>query len=504
MSILGTRVIRTEDPRLLTSGGVYVDDLREPELAGAVRATFVRSPVAHALITGIDASAALEQPGVVAVLTVADMTDMPDQVPPEPEPEGVPPAEGPMPLGGLWAEPLLAVDRVRFVGEPVALVLTDSTYQGEDAAELVSVDYEPLPAVASIDAALAGGEPALPRGRQERLRPGPRRGQRRIDLRRLRGHRRGRRRQPAGRLPAPGGPVHGRGVGGRQADGLGVHPERADRAADPDRHRAAAGGDPGGRAGRGRRVRRQDRHRPRVDRRRLGGQAHRPAGALGGDPQREHGRDDPGPRAAAPHQDRRQQGRAHQGLPPRRRPGHRRLPADVRLPADADQPDGAGRLRHPRRPGGLQGRGHRRDADRRLPGRRPSGGRRHHRAGGGLVRRRGRGRPRAGAQAQLHQERSSSRSSPRRGRPTTPATTRAPWTRCSPPPGTRSSGPSSDAAARRATPGSSASGWRPTWRSPRPTAPPARPRRSRSTTTAPRPSTPAAPPTARGTTPRSR
>ncbi len=99
MSILGTRVIRTEDPRLLTSGGVYVDDLREPELAGAVRATFVRSPVAHALITGIDAAAALEQPGVVAVLTVADMTDMPDQVPPEPEPEGVPPAEGPMPLG---------------------------------------------------------------------------------------------------------------------------------------------------------------------------------------------------------------------------------------------------------------------------------------------------------------------------------------------------------------------------------------------------------------------
>ena len=156
MSILGTRVIRTEDPRLLTSGGVYVDDLREPELAGAVRATFVRSPVAHALITGIDASAALEQPGVVAVLTVADMTDMPDQVPPEPEPEEVPPPEGPMPLGGLWQEPLLAVDRVRFVGEPVALVLTDSTYRGEDAAELVSVDYEPLPAVASIDAALAG------------------------------------------------------------------------------------------------------------------------------------------------------------------------------------------------------------------------------------------------------------------------------------------------------------------------------------------------------------
>jgi aerobic carbon-monoxide dehydrogenase large subunit len=155
MSILGTRVIRTEDPRLLTSGGVYVDDLREPELTGAVRATFVRSPVAHALITGIDASAALEQPGVVAVLTAADMTDMPAPPPVEPPADDAPPPEGPVPLGPPWSEPLLAVDRVRFVGEPVALVLTDSTYGGEDAAELVSVDYQQLPAVASIDAALA-------------------------------------------------------------------------------------------------------------------------------------------------------------------------------------------------------------------------------------------------------------------------------------------------------------------------------------------------------------
>jgi carbon-monoxide dehydrogenase large subunit len=156
MSILGTRVIRTEDPRLLTSGGVYVDDLREPDLAGAVRATFVRSTVAHALITGIDTSAALDAPGVVAVLTVADMTDLPAPPPAEPPDPNAPPAEGPIPLGGIWSEPLFAVDRVRFVGEPVALVLTDSTYAGEDAAELVSVDYEQLPAVPSIEAALAG------------------------------------------------------------------------------------------------------------------------------------------------------------------------------------------------------------------------------------------------------------------------------------------------------------------------------------------------------------
>jgi carbon-monoxide dehydrogenase large subunit len=92
---------------------------------------------------------------VVAVLTAADMTDLPAPPPAEPLPDDAPPPEGPAPMGGAWQEPLLAVDRVRFVGEPVAIVLTDSTYQGEDAAELVSVDYEPLPAVPSIAAALA-------------------------------------------------------------------------------------------------------------------------------------------------------------------------------------------------------------------------------------------------------------------------------------------------------------------------------------------------------------
>ena len=164
MSILGTRVVRTEDPRLLTAGGTYVDDLRDPELAGAASVTFIRSPLAHALITNIDVSAALDAPGVVAVLTVADINDLPP--PPPPPEEGFEPPPGseaaPLPLGGHWSEPLLAVDRVRFVGEPVAMVLTDDSYQGEDAAELVSVDYEPLPAVASIDAALAGDSLLFP------------------------------------------------------------------------------------------------------------------------------------------------------------------------------------------------------------------------------------------------------------------------------------------------------------------------------------------------------
>ena len=150
MSILGTRVIRTEDPRLLTAGGVYVDDLRTPELNGAARLTFVRSPVAHARITGIDTGAAISAPGVVAVLTVADMDDLAPPPPSSGEWDG-----SPAPLGGPWAEPLLAVDTVRFVGEPVAVVITDGRYQGEDAADLVSVDYEPLPVVLGPAAAVA-------------------------------------------------------------------------------------------------------------------------------------------------------------------------------------------------------------------------------------------------------------------------------------------------------------------------------------------------------------
>src|SRR5580693_7678053 len=154
MSILGTRVVRTEDPRLLTAGGTYTDDLRLPELAAALRVTFVRSPVAHAEITGIDAKAALDSPGVVAVLTAADADDLP-------------------PAAGQPAtEPLLATDRVRYVGEPVAIVLTEDGYQGEDAAELVSVDYQPLAVVAGVDAALADESLLFPAAGSNVLRSG--------------------------------------------------------------------------------------------------------------------------------------------------------------------------------------------------------------------------------------------------------------------------------------------------------------------------------------------
>jgi aerobic carbon-monoxide dehydrogenase large subunit len=152
MSILGTRVIRTEDPRLLTVGGVYVDDLRTPELNAAARLTFVRSPLAHARITGIDTAEANQEPGVLAVLTASDMDDLPPPPPGDGEGGG---EGGPVPLGGPWAEPLLAIDTVRFVGEPVAVVITDGSYSGEDAADLVSVDYDPLPAVVGPAAAAA-------------------------------------------------------------------------------------------------------------------------------------------------------------------------------------------------------------------------------------------------------------------------------------------------------------------------------------------------------------
>lgn len=139
MSIVGTRVVRIEDQKLITQGGTYVEDLREPALTGAVHAMFVRSPIAHARVTSIDTSAALDAPGVVAVHTIADL----DLAPPRP-------------AGAPVAQPWLADGVVRYVGEPVALVLTEERYQLADAAELVDIDYDPLDVVASIDAALTG------------------------------------------------------------------------------------------------------------------------------------------------------------------------------------------------------------------------------------------------------------------------------------------------------------------------------------------------------------
>jgi len=133
MSILGTRVARVEDPRFLTVGGTYLADLKDPLLDGALYATFVRSTLAHGTIT-VDAAEARNADGVVAVFTAADLDVGP-----------LPPV---MPMiNGAMGRPLLATDRVRFVGEPVAVVVTERAAQGVDAAEQVWVDYEPLPVV---------------------------------------------------------------------------------------------------------------------------------------------------------------------------------------------------------------------------------------------------------------------------------------------------------------------------------------------------------------------
>ncbi len=145
MSILGTRVLRIEDPRFLTTGGVYTEDVVDDRLTGACHVFFVRSPIAHARIGGIDTSQAAAAPGVIAVFTAADLADLPDI--------------GPM-MPGLLNERmrrhLLTPDMVRHVGDPVAVVVTEEPYQGEDAVELVDVDYEPLPAV--IDLAHAASD----------------------------------------------------------------------------------------------------------------------------------------------------------------------------------------------------------------------------------------------------------------------------------------------------------------------------------------------------------
>src|SRR5277367_3103529 len=146
VSILGTRVLRTEDPAFLSRGAIYTEDVQDERLVGACYVHFVRSTVAHAKITNIDTSAAQDATGVVAVYTAADL-----------EADGMKPLKPMAPnMNQAMLQTLLASDTVRFVGEPVAAVVTEEMYQGEDAIELVDVDYDPLPAVVDMNDALSG------------------------------------------------------------------------------------------------------------------------------------------------------------------------------------------------------------------------------------------------------------------------------------------------------------------------------------------------------------
>lgn len=135
MSLVGARVLRKEDPDLLTGRGRFVEDIPLP---GTLFMSLVHSAEAHARIAGIDTSAARDLPGVRGVWTLADLGDVP-----------------PLPGVPNFDRPVLAGDRVRFVGEPVAVIVAESQYVAADAVDAVRVEYEPLPPLVTAQQALA-------------------------------------------------------------------------------------------------------------------------------------------------------------------------------------------------------------------------------------------------------------------------------------------------------------------------------------------------------------
>ncbi len=146
--IVGARIKRTEDPRLLTGLGSYTDDRQVPRV---LHVAFRRSDRSHALISAIDCSAARAAPGVVAVFTADDLIDR------------VKPLVATSRMANYHATPIfpLACGKVRYVGEPVVAVVAHSRYQAEDAVERIAIDYEPLPLVVDPEQAARPGAPLL-------------------------------------------------------------------------------------------------------------------------------------------------------------------------------------------------------------------------------------------------------------------------------------------------------------------------------------------------------
>ncbi|MEO6447198.1 MAG: xanthine dehydrogenase family protein molybdopterin-binding subunit [Gemmatimonadaceae bacterium] len=149
----GERIRRIEDPRLLTGGALFVDDVQLPDM---LHVAFVRSPFAHARIRAIHVDAARQHPGVAAVYTADDLGALwkagPVLVAPPPIPGHV---------FNARTQFMLARHTVRYVGEVVAIVVASSRYVAEDAAELVELDAEPLPAVVRLERALAADAPLV-------------------------------------------------------------------------------------------------------------------------------------------------------------------------------------------------------------------------------------------------------------------------------------------------------------------------------------------------------
>ena len=151
---IGQPVLRFEDPRLLRGQGRFINDVN---MHGQAHAVFVRSPHAHAKIRSIDVAAAKQAPGVLAVLTghdvVADGLGMPKANMPRKRPDGKP----------MYApqRPPLVTDRVRYVGDPVVMVVADTLAEAKDAAELVEIDYEAIPSVTATEDTVKPGAPAV-------------------------------------------------------------------------------------------------------------------------------------------------------------------------------------------------------------------------------------------------------------------------------------------------------------------------------------------------------
>ena len=149
---IGQPVRRTEDPKLLRGAGRYTDDVN---LVGQAYAAMVRSPHAHGILNGIDAAEALAMPGVLAVYTGADLAGYGGlKCPVTPPDRHGKPMLAPR-------RPALPTERIRFAGEAVAYVVAETALQARDAAELVMLDIEPLPAVTEARAALEPGAPQI-------------------------------------------------------------------------------------------------------------------------------------------------------------------------------------------------------------------------------------------------------------------------------------------------------------------------------------------------------
>src|SRR5713101_7389770 len=135
VAMLGTSIKRREDPRLITGQATYVDDIKIP---GMLYMAVLRSPYGHARINSINTEAARNHPGVKAVYTAADLKGAVGNV------------AIAVPLGeianGMGVHGPLAEGKVRFYGDPVALVIAQNRYTACDARDLIDIDYEPLPA----------------------------------------------------------------------------------------------------------------------------------------------------------------------------------------------------------------------------------------------------------------------------------------------------------------------------------------------------------------------